>query len=207
MKKDSELHQYWCCGHNWCSGDNEHHIDAADVPPCPTCKKPITEVKCPPMCCGKKREYVPFGIRQQVIAFHKAMEMPGQGEGPPHVPDEARVRLRAALIVEEFFETMLSLFGDSQRFACARVGLREAIGAALVQVNMPELADGLADLDYVVEGTRLEFGINGGPVAEEVHRANMAKVGGPTREDGKRLKPPGWTPPDIAGVLRRQGWE
>ena len=29
----------------------------------------------------------------------------------------------------------------------------------------------------------------------------MAKAGGPLREDGKRLKPPGWTPPDIAGVL------
>ncbi len=24
------------------------------------------------------------------------------------------------------------------------------------------------------------------------------------REDGKWIKPPGWTPPDIEGVLRRQ---
>ena len=89
-------------------------------------------------------------LREQVIEFHKAMEMPGQGEVMPMVP---------------------------------------------------------TDLDYVVEGTRLEFEIDGGPIAVEVHRSNMAKVGGPVREDGKRLKPPGWTPPDIAGELRKQGWK
>jgi predicted HAD superfamily Cof-like phosphohydrolase len=75
-----------------------------------------------------------------------------------------------------------------------------------VKVNMVELADGLADLDYVVEAARLVFGIHGQEIADEVQRANMAKVGGPIREDGKRLKPEGWKPPDIAGVLKEQGW-
>lgn len=37
----------------------------------------------------------------------------------------------------------------------------------------------------------------------EVVRANMAKVGGPIREDGKRLKPAGWTPPDHEAIYRR----
>jgi len=27
------------------------------------------------------------------------------------------------------------------------------------------------------------------------------------REDGKIMKPPGWTPPDIEGELKKQGWE
>ena len=134
------------------------------------------------------------GIRQQVIAFHKAMEMPGQGEGPPRWPDEVRVRLRAALIIEEFFEVMEAMFVPSRNIESAKNQMRKMIQQCPIGGDMPELADGLADLDYVVEGTRLEFGIDGGPVAEEVHRANMAK-------------PPGWTPPDIAGVLRRQGWE
>ena len=41
----------------------------------------------------------------------------------------------------------------------------------------------------------------------EVHRANMAKAGGPRRhEDGKLLKPVGWSPPDIEGELKKQGW-
>ena len=168
---------------------------------------------CPPRCSGKKKPYAPFGIRQQVIAFHKAMGMPGQGEGPPHVPSDERVRLRAALIAEEFFETMRSLFAtdysDSRfgRLEDAENTVKKLVFGANVKVNMAELADGLADLDYVVEGTRLEFGIDGGKVAEEVHLTNMAKAGGPIREDGKRLKPPGWQPPDVVGVLRRQGWD
>lgn len=31
----------------------------------------------------------------------------------------------------------------------------------------------------------------------------MLDADGPVREDGKRLKPDGWTPPDIKGVLER----
>jgi hypothetical protein len=31
----------------------------------------------------------------------------------------------------------------------------------------------------------------------------MAKVGGRRRADGKWLKPAGWSPPDIAGLLAR----
>jgi hypothetical protein len=42
------------------------------------------------------------------------------------------------------------------------------------------------------------------PFFAEVHRTNMAKVGGPVRPDGKKLKPEGWQPPDIAGILRAQ---
>ena len=80
------------------------------------------------------------------------------------------------------------------------------IGECHVNVKMADLADGLADIDYVVEGTRLEFGIDGDAIAEEVHRANMAKAGGPIAPNGKRLKPPGWTPPDIEGELRKQRW-
>ncbi len=71
---------------------------------------------------------------------------------------------------------------------------------------MVEFADACGDLDYVIEGARLTLGINGKPVADEIHRTNLAKVGGPIRDDGKRLKPEGWTPPDIAGELRKQGW-
>lgn len=39
------------------------------------------------------------------------------------------------------------------------------------------------------------------PFFMEVQRANMAKKDGPIREDGKRLKPPGWQPPQIATMI------
>ena len=189
-------------------------------------------------------------VREQVLEFHQVFDQPVLEK--PSVPDDERVRLRARLITEEFRETLQSLFDgestwDHQRHIAkehwqhARAHIEAIINFAKVKVDVVELADGLADLDYVVEGTRLEFGIDGGPVADEVHRSNMAKappcpdcdgrgevraqlgdgynfdvINCPTchglgrivrrREDGKILKPDSWTAPDIAGVLRKQGW-
>ena len=39
---------------------------------------------------------------------------------------------------------------------------------------------------------------------DEVHAANMRKVGGPKSADGKQLKPKGWVGPDIEGLLQRE---
>jgi len=126
----------------------------------------------------------------------------------PQVPPEERVRLRLRLIAEEFFEVIDATLSPKVpgMWNVLKSLVMDYINVAPVKVNMPELADGLCDLDYVVEGTRQEFGIDGGPVLEEVHAANMRKLDGPKREDGKRLKPPGWKPPDIDTVLRKQGW-
>jgi predicted HAD superfamily Cof-like phosphohydrolase len=136
-------------------------------------------------------------LREQVLEFHRAMGVPVR-ERPTRIPED-RVRLRLALIAEEFAEF------------CAAIGrpieLPDFEATWNGGFDMAQVADALADLDYVIEGARLEFGIDGGPVADEVHRSNMAKVNGPIRSDGKRLKPEGWTPPDIAGVLKAQGWE
>lgn len=59
----------------------------------------------------------------------------------------------------------------------------------------------LADLIYVAVGAALELGIPLGAVWAEVHTANMRKVGGGRRGDGKVLKPEGWTPPDVIGAV------
>jgi predicted HAD superfamily Cof-like phosphohydrolase len=72
---------------------------------------------------------------------------------------------------------------------------------AMEEGDLVGIADGLADLLYVVYGTSVSYGIDVRPIFEEVHRTNMAKVGGAVREDGKVLKPDGWLPPDIAPLL------
>jgi predicted HAD superfamily Cof-like phosphohydrolase len=76
---------------------------------------------------------------------------------------------------------------------------------ALGDQDLVEIADGLADLVYVVAGTALAYGIPLDRVFVEVHRSNMTKVWPDglvhKREDGKVLKPPGYSPPNIAGVL------
>lgn len=70
--------------------------------------------------------------------------------------------------------------------------------------EIENVADSLADLIYVSIRMALIWGVDLRPVWEEVHRANMEKVGGEVRGDGKVLKPPNWRPPDIQGVLARQ---
>lgn len=143
-------------------------------------------------------------IDDMVREFHVAMDIPIAESAS--VPSDERVRLRAKLITEEYFETMAALFGTvygAEVLAEAQETVSRVIENATVLVDLPELADGLCDLDYVVAGTRLEFGIPGEAVLAEVHAANMRKTDGPIREDGKRLKPPGWVGPDIAGVLAR----
>lgn len=146
-------------------------------------------------------------IREQVAEFHAAMNQ--KDPTTPTIPSDERVRLRAALIAEEFFETMEAMFPKSELIDEARDMLEHVIKKSPISVNISELADGLADLDYVVSGTYLEFGIDSGPIAAEVHRSNMMKfVGEPVwAPNGKRLKPAGWTPPDIAGELKKQGWK
>jgi hypothetical protein len=104
-----------------------------------------------------------------------------------------------------------------------RCSLREDLGdeewgelvAALHRRDMIEVADGIVDDIYVLVGMAIELGLPLHALWNEVQRSNMAKaVLQPDgsyrvvrRADGKILKPEGWTPPDIAGVLRAHGWK
>lgn len=143
-----------------------------------------------------------MSIRDKLIEFHKAMDVPVLD--CPQVPPDDRVRLRASLIVEETLEFLEVCFEDRGNYLLEVQSCLHRVLADKVKVDLVEAADALADIIYVVEGTNLEFGINGKQVFEEVHRSNMAKAGGKRRADGKVLKPDGWTPPDVAGVLEAQ---
>ena len=114
--------------------------------------------------------------------FHKAF---GQRIGEkPELPDEHERDLRYDLLKEEFDEYRTAENDD----------------------DLVEIADALADLIYIACGTAVSYGIPLDKVFEEVHRSNMAKlVDGKVlrRADGKVQKPEGWTPPDIAGVLKK----
>lgn len=100
----------------------------------------------------------------------------------PHIPTEKFKELRISLITEEVNETLM----------------------ALEQDDLVEIADGIADSIVVLLGTAVTYGIDIRPIWDEVHRTNMAKKGGPVREDGKKLKPEGWQPPDIKKILDGQ---
>lgn len=76
----------------------------------------------------------------------------------------------------------------------------------LTAMTEEDQADACIDLMVVIIGYMLSRGWSADALWSEVHRSNMAKIG-PSgkinyRADGKVLKPAGWTPPDIAGVIR-----
>jgi predicted HAD superfamily Cof-like phosphohydrolase len=132
------------------------------------------------------------GIQADVDRF---MQMIGQPmpDYPQNV-DPAILQLRIDLITEEFDETVDALVKLQQ----------PNLDAPKERVLLAEVADGIVDLLYVAVGTASTLGIDLEEVWEAVQRSNMAKAGGPVREDGKRLKPDGWKPPNIAVIIREQ---
>ena len=90
------------------------------------------------------------------------------------------------------------------REALMREELRELINA-MSDEEVVAIADGLADLLYVVFGTAVAYGIPIDDVFAEVHESNMTKLDEHGRpvvgKDGKRLKGPFYRPPDIESLL------
>lgn len=117
---------------------------------------------------------------QDVKDFQTAV---GQNVGTkPEFPSPSERILRMKLLKEEFDE-----YNEGE-----------------TNNDLENIAKELADIIYIVCGTAVSYGIPLDRVFDEVHRSNMAKLvdGKPIRrEDGKILKPEGWTPPDIKKIL------
>jgi predicted HAD superfamily Cof-like phosphohydrolase len=90
----------------------------------------------------------------QVAEFHRTFQHPIEAE--PLIPAPERCRLRVALLEEELKE------------------LRQAIE----NQDLTEVADALCDIQYVLSGAVLEFGLGEKfrALFDEVHRSNMSKV-------------------------------
>lgn len=144
-------------------------------------------------------------LRKQVTEFMSAFGQFRPARMVPMAPPADVVRLRARLVAEETFELLASLFPLSDWQSVAD-DVMARVNVARIEVDMPAFADACGDLDYVVEGARISFGIRGETLADAIHAANMAKVGGPVDAHGKMLKPADWKAPDIEGLLRDQGW-
>lgn len=120
----------------------------------------------------------------QVQEFHETYGLPVQSV--PDISDEKTNALRINLLAEELDE------------------LKEALAAG----DLVETLDALIDLQYVLDGAFLSFGLHHVKEAafDEVHRSNMSKLGEdgkPIRResDGKVLKGPNYFKPDIAQFI------
>lgn len=139
-------------------------------------------------------------IQSMVHEFHEVYGQPVAET--PSIPALDRVRFRLDLIAEELCE-LLEASGCTGVPAVAQV-LTSVIGT-VGEVDIVEVADALADIAYVVEGTNLEFGINSAAVLAEVHRSNLSKLGADGKPiynaSGKVVKGPYYTTPNIPKVL------
>lgn len=122
--------------------------------------------------------------------FEKTLEWSEKFEShiqaSPSFPPDNIIRLREKLISEEFEE------------------YKEAVR----QENVKEVASELADLLYVVYGTAIAFGIDIDAVFDEIHRANLTKLGADgkpvRRADGKIVKGPNFKRADISLIIDNQ---
>lgn len=120
----------------------------------------------------------------QVTEFHDTYGLPVRAE--QDVTCEQTKALRINLLAEELDE------------------LKEA----LANNDTLETLDALIDLQYVLDGAFLSFGLHHVKDAafEEVHRSNMSKLGEdgkPIRrpEDGKVMKGPNYFKPDLSQFI------
>lgn len=98
----------------------------------------------------------------------------------PEFPSEDIQKLRVELIDEEFKELQESK-------------------------SLTDIADALTDLLVVIYGAGHAYGIDLDACFKEVHRSNMSKLGEDGkpiyREDGKVLKGPNYSKPNLEAVL------
>ena len=120
----------------------------------------------------------------QVQEFHETYGLPV--ESSQTLNDKMTQALRVNLLAEEVEE------------------LKEALEAG----DMVEVLDALTDIQYVLDGAYLSFGLQGVKQAafDEVHRSNMSKLGAdgkPIRResDGKVMKGPNYFTPDMAQFI------
>jgi len=100
-----------------------------------------------------------------VAAFHRTFKHPI--EPKPIIPSEKRCQLRISLLAEELKE----------------------LETAITNKDLVEVADALCDLQYVLAGAILEFGMGGvfNELFEEVQRSNMSKACNSLEEANKTI--------------------
>jgi predicted HAD superfamily Cof-like phosphohydrolase len=124
-------------------------------------------------------------IVASLLEFNQAFDIPKLDS--PDIGPEDMIELRIKLLREEVEE-----YAEA-----ARAG------------DMVEILDALADIGYILAGTIINHGMQHiyDDAFNEVHRSNMAKlVDGKVlrREDGKVMKPEGWTPPQLSQFLNKE---
>jgi predicted HAD superfamily Cof-like phosphohydrolase len=130
----------------------------------------------------------------KVLDFHNIMN--GYSNETPTLPPFEILQLREKLLDEEYKESKQALARLKEMATDGETGDHAPALAKFVHE--------LADLLYVTYGAMWSCGVDPDSVFAEVHRANMAKQGGPIRADGKQLKPPDWQPANVLKLIQEK---
>ena len=123
-------------------------------------------------------------VEEMMIAFRQLDETGAYRSRDAKFPTESVRELRRRLLDEEYLEYVEA----------------EALD------DLVEVADALADIFVIAAGTALAYRIDLPQVLGEVMRSNMSKIDLETgrvlhRSDGKVLKPPTYSPPEVKEVM------
>lgn len=141
-----------------------------------------------------------------------------QDSGPRTQLDPDLLLMRLNFLLEELTELVKAAGAhfepewDEYGITGMRVVFNEKQGLPK-GIDHPELFDGLIDLVYVAYGTAHLLGYPWASGWARVQDANMAKVRAESADQSLRnsaydvVKPPGWTKPDIEGLLAQLGWD
>lgn len=127
--------------------------------------------------------------------FHVVMGLPAPNE--PIMPSVTERILRAKLLTEEFFETLFKGLGvtlavTTDEGKVIQVGPGDLESEKVTwdihhregdRYDLVETADGLGDLNVIVNGTGVAFGIPMHFIDYEIYTSNLSKLG----EDGKPI--------------------
>lgn len=100
---------------------------------------------------------------------------------------------------DEQMDAMFSMIHEELMELCDAMDAKDIVG----------MADALTDIIYVTAQQAAKYGLPVDKLLAEVQRSNLSKLGedgNPIfREDGKVLKGPKFSPPDLATILRNEG--
>jgi predicted HAD superfamily Cof-like phosphohydrolase len=146
------------------------------------------------------------------------MELFGQEVRPkPVMPADPKERLLTAnLVFEETLEFVNALgfivtadpqTGTLSLTPAAQVTDVPAGQGLFLEPNLVEAADAIGDILVVTYGAANRLGVDAQSIFNEVNRSNMSKVWEDgtihkRESDGKVIKPPTYSPANIAGVLK-----
>ena len=139
----------------------------------------------------------------------------------PQIPTDQIVTLRIRLMVEELLGAIevekdwdqLDDVEKSRYLHHLVLNKSDELVASMIKGDLVGVADGIADVLYVVIGTAIAYGINIKEVFDEVHRSNLSKTVWNEEQQryiiekdefGKGLRGPDYSPANLEPIVQRQ---